>query len=91
MTSAVVTPIDRPTPQLVGWIDLQPVPCTLTVEAEVKGFTIEEFLGLAKGSIVSSAHNYGTDVRVLLNGHAIAFCEFAAAGLKLAARITEIG
>ncbi|HVZ59630.1 MAG TPA: FliM/FliN family flagellar motor C-terminal domain-containing protein [Terriglobales bacterium] len=66
------------------------LPCTLTLEVPVVGFTIGDLLRLAKGSIVQTAFREASDIPLHANGALIGWCQFEVAGERLAGRITEL-
>lgn len=66
------------------------LPLNLTLEIPVPGFTVEELLNLAPGSIFKTLHPSTADVPIRANGKLIAWAKFEVAGEKLAARVTEL-
>lgn len=71
-------------------LDTMPwLPCTLTLEIPVVGFTIGDLLSLAKGSIVETACHHTSDVPLRVNRLLIGWTEFDVVGDRLAVRITE--
>lgn len=66
------------------------LPLNLTLEIPVPGFTVEELLNLAPGSIFKTLHPSTADVPIRANGKLIAWAKFEVAGNKLAARVTEL-
>jgi len=65
------------------------LPCTLTVDVPVPGFTIGDLLALAEGSIVETACHHTSDLPLRVNKLLIGWTEFSVAGDRLAVRITE--
>lgn len=65
------------------------LPCTLTLEIPVVGFTIGDLLSLQKGSIVETACHHTSDVPLRVNQLLIGWTEFDVIGDRLAVRITE--
>lgn len=71
-------------------LDTMPwLPCTLTLEIPVVGFTIGDLLSLKKGSIVETACHHTSDVPLRVNQLLIGWTEFDVIGDRLAVRITE--
>lgn len=67
-----------------GWL-----PCHLSLEIPITGFTVGDLLGLRKGSIVQTACHYASDIPLRVNGLLIGWTEFEVIGNRLAVRITE--
>jgi flagellar motor switch/type III secretory pathway protein FliN len=65
------------------------LPCTLTLEIPVIGFTIGDLLSLSPGSIVETACHHTSDVPLRVNQLLIGWTEFDVIGDRLAVRITE--
>jgi flagellar motor switch/type III secretory pathway protein FliN len=65
------------------------LPCTLTLEVPVVGFTVGDLLGLVPGSIVETACHHTSDVPLRVNQLLIGWTEFDVIGDRLAVRITE--
>ena len=68
-----------------GWL-----PCQLSLEVPVTGFTVGDLLRLSKGSIVETAVHYAGDIPLRANGILIGWSEFEAVGNRLAVRLTEL-
>lgn len=66
------------------------LPLTLTLDIPVPGFTVEELMNLAPGSIFKTIHPSTSDVPIRANGKLIAWAKFEVAGDRLAARVTEL-
>jgi flagellar motor switch/type III secretory pathway protein FliN len=65
------------------------LPCTLSLEVPVVGFTIGDLLALREGSIVETACHHTSDVPLRVNQLLIGWTEFDVIGDRLAVRITE--
>jgi flagellar motor switch/type III secretory pathway protein FliN len=65
------------------------LPCTLTLEVPVVGFTIRDLLALKEGSIVETASHHTSDVPLRVNQLLIGWTEFEAVEDRLAVRMTE--
>jgi flagellar motor switch/type III secretory pathway protein FliN len=77
-------------PKPVDALDSLPwLPCTLTLEIPIVGFTIGDLLALKKGSIVETACHHTSDVPLRVNQLLIGWTEFDVIGDRLAVRITE--
>ena len=69
---------------------MQWLPCTLTVDLPLVGFTIGNLLKLSKGMLVETSNPGDAGVPVQLNGKPIALSDIETVGDKLAFRIAEI-
>ncbi len=76
---------ERSPRKLVPWL-----PCTLTLEVPVVGFTVGSLLSLTEGSLVQTACSQSSDIPLHVNGVLMAWTEFEVVGERLAARITEL-
>jgi flagellar motor switch/type III secretory pathway protein FliN len=65
------------------------LPCTLTLDLPVVGFTIGDLLTLTKGSVVETACHHTSDVPLRVNQLLIGWTEFEVVGDRLAVRITD--
>jgi flagellar motor switch/type III secretory pathway protein FliN len=65
------------------------LPCSLSLEVPVVGFTIGDLLALREGSIVETACHHTSDVPLRANQLLIGWTEFDVIGDRLAVRITE--
>jgi flagellar motor switch/type III secretory pathway protein FliN len=72
------------------WGQVMPLPCRLTVDVPLPGFTVADALRLRTGSVINSHWHVGTDVPLRLNGELIARGEFEVVGNHLAVRLTEL-
>lgn len=73
-----------------AWAQVLPLPCRLTVEVPLPGFTVGDALRLRRSSVINSHWRVGTDIPLRLNGELIARGEFEVVGSHLAVRITEL-
>lgn len=99
-TTATITTTKQAAPQTAATIspgkemdpgDLLPwLPCTLALEVEVVGFTVETLLNLAQSSLVKTACHQSADIPLRVNGILMAWTEFEVVGDRLAARITDL-
>jgi flagellar motor switch/type III secretory pathway protein FliN len=65
------------------------LPCVLSLEVPVVGFTIGDLLTLAKGSVVETACHHTSDVPLRVNQLLIGWTEFEVIGDRLAVRLTD--
>ena len=72
------------------WKQVQMLPCHLSVEARVPGFTLQDLLNLRKQSIVRSQLATSTSPPLRVNGEVEGWCEFEVLGNRLAVRLTEL-
>jgi|SRR5271156_3778790 len=72
------------------WLRLESLPCLLTIEISVPGFTVGDLVHLARGRIVTSRWTVGQDVPLRINDELIAWSEFEIVQSKLAVRLTEL-
>jgi flagellar motor switch/type III secretory pathway protein FliN len=73
-----------------AWARVLPLPCRLTVDVPLPGFTVGDALRLQKSSVINSRWAVGADVPLRLNGQLIAHGEFEVVGDQLAIRLTEL-
>ena len=69
----------------VGWL-----PCLVSVDLPLRGFTVRTLLQLEPGAIVESNLADGADLPVLVNSQLIGWGEFEIIGQGLAVRLTEL-
>jgi flagellar motor switch protein FliN/FliY len=72
------------------WAQVLPLPCRLSVDVPLPGFTVADALRLRPGSVINSQWQIGTDIPLRLNGELIARGEFEVVGNLLAVRLTEL-
>lgn len=86
LAATPVTPgISRELWEEAGWL-----PCVLSVELPLHGFTVRNLLELSVGSVVETQWKTGEDVPVRANRRQIGWVEFEALGEFLAFRLTEL-
>jgi flagellar motor switch/type III secretory pathway protein FliN len=73
-----------------GWAGLHGLPCELTVDLPLPGFTVGDLLRLAKSSLIDTHWSISADVPLRVNGELIAWCEFEVVRSNLAVRLTEL-
>src|ERR1700722_6955635 len=72
------------------WIRVGSLPCLLTVEISVPGFTVADLVHLERGRIIATRWTVGQDVPLQVNGELIAWSEFEVVQNCLAVRLTEL-
>jgi flagellar motor switch/type III secretory pathway protein FliN len=72
------------------WEFAKRLPCRLSVDLPVPGFTVRDLLSLEAHSIVATQAPEGTRVPIRVNGQVIARGEFDVVGMRLAVRILEL-
>jgi flagellar motor switch/type III secretory pathway protein FliN len=72
------------------WAQVLPLPCRLTVDVPLPGFTVADALRLRPSSVINSHWTVGADIPLRLNGELIARGEFEVVGNHLAVRLTEL-
>jgi flagellar motor switch/type III secretory pathway protein FliN len=72
------------------WLRVEPLPCLLTIEISVPGFTVADLVHLERGRIIASRWTVGQDVPLSINGVLIAWSEFELVQNRLAVRLTEL-
>ena len=76
----------RPNPaEVLPWL-----PCAVSLEIPLDGFTIGDLSNLARGSVVSTACPRNSDLPLYVNGQLIGWSELEVIDDRLAVRITEI-
>jgi len=72
------------------WERVESLPCSLTVEIPVPGFTVGDLVHLTRGRVIATRWTVGQDVPLRINGELIAWCEFEVVHGHLAIRLTEL-
>jgi flagellar motor switch/type III secretory pathway protein FliN len=72
------------------WPAFQLLPCQLSLEIPVPGFTIAALLRLSANDVVNTHWLQGSDVPLHVNGKLIGWTEFEVIDVHLAARLTQI-
>ena len=72
------------------WARVENLPCLLTVEVPVPGFTVGDLVRLRAGRVISTSWTVGQDVPLRVNGEVIAWSEFEVVQKRLAVRLTEL-
>lgn len=72
------------------WARVDLLPCLLTIEISVPGFTVRDLVHLQRGRIIATRWTVGQDVPLQVNGELIAWSEFEVVQNRLAVRLTEL-
>ena len=80
---ARVAPADRT--EVFGWL-----PCQLTLQIPVTGFTVGDLAKMKVGTIVETQYHNTQDIPLRANGLLIGWTEFEVIANRLAVRITEL-
>jgi flagellar motor switch protein FliN/FliY len=72
------------------WLRVESLPCLLTIEISVPGFTVADLVHLERGRIITTRWTVGQDVPFRINGELIAWSEFEVVQNRLAVRLTEL-
>jgi len=73
------------------WEEANWLPCKLSVDLPVDGFTVGELLRLEPGVVLETKNANSADVPVVVNARRIGWAEFEVVGQMLGIRITELG
>jgi flagellar motor switch/type III secretory pathway protein FliN len=72
------------------WVRVDPLPCLLTIEISVPGFTVADLVNLEPGRVIATRWTVGQDVPLRINDALIAWSEFEVVQNRLAVRLTEL-
>ena len=72
------------------WVRVELLPCLLTIEISVPGFTVADLVHLERGRVIATSWTVGQDVPFRINGELIAWSEFEVVQNRLAVRLTEL-
>jgi flagellar motor switch/type III secretory pathway protein FliN len=72
------------------WVRVESLPCLLTIEVSVPGFTVGDLVHLECGRIIATRWTVGQDVPLRINDQLIAWSEFEVVQNRLAVRLTEL-
>jgi flagellar motor switch protein FliN len=72
------------------WTRVEALPCLLSIEIPVPGFTVADFVTLQKGGLVDTRWTVGQDVPLHINGELVAWSEFEIVNNHIAVRLTEL-
>jgi flagellar motor switch/type III secretory pathway protein FliN len=72
------------------WEQAGGLPCRLSVQAPVPGFTLKDLLNVGPKSIIRSQLPTSASPPLRVNGEVVAWCDFEVLGSRLAVRLTEL-
>ncbi len=72
------------------WQHVELLPCLLTIEISVPGFTVADLVQLASGRVIATRWTVGQDVPLRINGELISWSEFEVVQNRLGVRLTEL-
>ena len=72
------------------WTRLEALPCLLSIEIPVPGFTVADLISLSQGRLIDTCWTVGKDVPLRVNGELIAWSEFEILNNHIAVRLTEL-
>ncbi len=72
------------------WTRLEALPCLLSIEIGVPGFTVGDLVALRAGGLIDTCWTVGADVPLLINGELVAWSEFEIVNNHVAVRLTEL-
>jgi len=87
---AAVAPAKPEAPVPDPWTHVEALPCLLSVEIPVPGFTVANLISLAPSRLVNTSWAVGEDVPLRVNGELIAWSEFEIVNNHVAVRLTEL-
>jgi len=92
MAAAAQPKIETPVadPMAERWVHVEALPCLLTIEISVPGFTVGDLVHLERGRIIATRWTIGQDVPLRVNDELIAWSEFEVVANRLAIRLTEL-
>lgn len=73
-----------------NWGAFQMLPCRISLEIPIPGFTISALLNLSANAVINTHWLQGSDVPLCVNGKIIGWTEFEVIDDHLAARLTQI-
>lgn len=83
----------QPKPEIAvpdPWARVEALPCLLSIEIGVPGFTVRDLVALEGGRLIDTCWTVGADVPLLINGELVAWSEFEIANNHVAVRLTEL-
>jgi len=72
------------------WAHAGALPCKLSVQAPVQGFTLKDLLNLRPQSIIRSQLAASASPALRVNDEVVAWCDFEVLSNRLAVRLTEL-
>jgi flagellar motor switch protein FliN/FliY len=90
-STALITSTSAPAlPRPTNWNAFLLLPCQLSLEIPLPGFTVSALLRLAPNDVINAHWLQGTDVPLHANGKLIGWTELEVIDDHLAARLTQI-
>jgi flagellar motor switch protein FliN/FliY len=89
-TTTALTIGQAPRQRSRDWRLFQQLPCRISLEIPVPGFTVSALLRLAPNDVITTGWLQGSDVPLRVNGKIIGWTEFEVIDDRLAARLTQI-
>jgi flagellar motor switch protein FliN len=83
-------PATEPDETATAWIQVQSLPCQLTVALPVSGFRARDVMSMGPQTVIPVDWRVGSDLPLLVNGELIAWGELEVAGERLLLRVTEL-
>jgi flagellar motor switch protein FliN len=80
----------REAPVVDPWSRVEGLPCLLSIEIPVPGFTVADLVRLMSGRLIDTRWTVGEDVPLRINGELIAWSEFEIVNNHVAVRLTEL-
>jgi flagellar motor switch protein FliN/FliY len=77
-------------PRPKHWSAFQQLPCLVSLEIPIPGFTVSALLRLSSNEVINTHWLQGSDVPLRVNGKVIGWTEFEVLDDHLAARLTQI-
>lgn len=77
-------------PRPDNWSAFQQLPCRISLEISIPGFTVATLLRLSPNDVINTRWLQGSDVPLRVNGKLIGWTEFEVINDFLAARLTQI-
>ncbi len=72
------------------WARVEALPCLLSIEIPVPGFTVADLVRLQAGRLIDTRWTVGQDVPLHINGELVAWSEFEIVNNHIAVRLTEL-
>lgn len=72
-----------------AWDEADSLPCRLTVELAVQGFTVGDLLSLGVGCVVATKTPSSAELMICVNGQTLGTAELDVVGDRYAARLTD--
>jgi len=91
MATALALPkAEEPGISEAAWREASWLPCRMTAEIAVEGFTMGDLMSLEVGSVIATGTSTSAEVRVRVNGAIVGFAGLDAVGDRIAVRLKEL-